>query len=352
MACLIAIKFLWGVPGATQQPVTLSLLMVSPEVPLWQPLIKNFEAENPDIRINLVEGPSSPDSLEDLYTSAFLLGGSPYDLVYMDVTWAPKFAAAGWLVNLDRQFSASELAEFLPGNLNGGRYEGGLYRIPFRSDVGVLYYRRDLLEQAGYKPPETFTELVQISQSLQKQGAAKWGYLWQGRQYEGSAAMFVEILEGFGGFWLNPDTREVGLNQPAAIQAVEFLRSTIEQGISPPGVVTYREEDTRYLFQAGEAVFLRNWPYVWPLANGDDSPVKGKIALKPMVHSSGYSSGACQGGWGLGIAKTSPYPDQSLKAVKFLTNAASQRQFSLANGYLPSRRSLFLDPQIVAKYNY
>ena len=342
----------WIVPALTQQPITLTLLMVAPEVQEWQPLIKNFEAANPGIRLQLIEGPTSPDSIEDLYTSAFLLGNSPYDLVYMDVTWAPKFAAAGWLMDLSDRMSQAELAEFFPANLNGGRYESGLYRIPFRSDAGLLYYRKDLLAQAGYQPPETFAELIQISQALQKQDAARWGYLWQGRQYEGTAAMFVEVLQGFGGFWIDPKTHQVGLDQPAAIQAVEFLLNTIQQGISPPGVATYKEEETRQLFQSGAAVFLRNWPYVWPLANAKDSPIRGKLAIAPMVHAPDGRSGACQGGWGLGISKTTQHPDAAWKAVEFITSAASQQQFTLATGYLPSRRAILTDPQIVEKYSY
>lgn len=86
--------------------------------------------------------------------------------------------------------------------------------MPFRSDAGMLYYRTDLLEENGFDPPETTEELLEISRSLQEQGAVEWGYVWQGRQYEGLAAVFVEILEGHGGFWVNPETEEVGLDDP------------------------------------------------------------------------------------------------------------------------------------------
>lgn len=120
-------------------------------------------------------------------------------------------------------------------------------RMPFRSDAGMLYYRTDLLAENGYNPLDTFEELREISEDLQKKGVAKWGYVWQGKQYEGLSAMFVEILQGFGAYWVNPETLEVGLDSEKAIAAVEFLRSTIEEGISPPGVTTYAEEETRRL---------------------------------------------------------------------------------------------------------
>ncbi|MBV9385271.1 MAG: extracellular solute-binding protein, partial [Chroococcidiopsidaceae cyanobacterium CP_BM_ER_R8_30] len=200
-ACLLGLlialclntKFLFDQPALTQQPVTVTVLINALEVAQWTPLVKEFEAKNPDIRLNLVEGPNATDLIEQLYTSAFLLGDSPYDLVYMDVIWTPKFAAAGWLMDLSNRISSAQLAEFMPEDVNGGRYQGRLYRIPVRSDVGMLYYRKDLLEQAQALPPETFTELMQISQELQRQKkGAKWGYVWEGKQYEGVAATFVE----------------------------------------------------------------------------------------------------------------------------------------------------------------
>lgn len=352
IASLLGITLLFILPALTQQPVTVTVLVNALEVAQWTPLVKEFEAKNPDIRLKIVEGPNATDLVENLYTSAFLLGDSPYDLVYMDIIWTPKFAAAGWLMDLSKRISKEQLAEFLVGDVDGGRYEGGLYRIPVRSDVGVFYYRLDLLEQAGYPPPQTFTELMKISQELQKQGSAKWGYLWQGRQYEGAAAMFVEVLQGYGGFWIDPNTGKVGLDEPAALQAVEFLSRTIQQGVSPAGVITYGEEETKRLFQSGSAVFMRSWPYFWPTGNAADSPIRGKFGIQPMVHAVGKSSGSCQGGWGLGIAKTTKHPEEAWRAIAFFSSEAAQRQLILETGYVPSRRSLFNDPQIVAKYSH
>ncbi len=350
VACILVSQF-WTAPALTQEAVTLNLLMNAGEVPYWKDLIiKDFEKENPGIRIQLIEAPNATDLTENLYTSAFILGDSPYDLVYMDVIWTAKFAAAGWLLDLSDRVTDKDLKVFLDKDVEAGRYKRKLYRIPLRSDVGMLYYRKDLLQQAGVKPPETFEELVKVSQELQKKKAATWGYVWQGAQYEGLPAMFVEILKGFGGFWINPDTNEVGLDKPEAIKAVEFLRNAIAQGISPPGVTTYREEDTRRLFVSGQTAFLRNWPYVWSSANEDASKIKGKVGIKPMVHIPGETGGACLGGWGMGISKTSKHPEEAWKAIQYFTSKEAQQRFTLETGNISSRRDLFADPQIVAKY--
>ena len=347
-----AIVILGNLPALTQPKVTVSVLIQALEAQQWQPLVQEFERQNPGIHLEIIEGPNATNQVEDLYTSSFLLGNSPYDLVYMDIVWVPKFAAAGWLMPIDKYISPQELATFLSGDIEGGTYQEKLYRLPFRTDAGMLYYRQDLLQQAGYKPPETFAELIKISQDLQQQGLADWGYLWQGKQYEGLAAMFVEILQGSGAFWVDPDTLEVGLDRPEAIEAVNFLRTTLATGISPPGITTYAEEETRRLFQNGKAVFLRNWPYVFGLASQDDSPIQGKFAIKPMIHAPGRTSGACLGGWGLGIAATTKHPDEAWKVIEFISSEANQRQYVLQTGYAPTRRSLYNDPDIVSKFSH
>ena len=336
----------------SQQPVVLKILMPAPDVPSYSVMVKAFEKANPGIKIQVLEGPNATDLVENLYTTSFLLGESPYDLVNMDVIWTPKFASAGWLMDLTDQFSKEELAAFSRADVEGGRFQGRLYRLPMRSDAGMLYYRTDLLEKNGFQPPKTLEEMERIAKAIQAKGDARWGYLWQGKQYEGIAAMFVEVLQSFGGFWVNPQTLEVGLDRPEAIRAINFLKGTVSQGISPPGVSTYMEEDTRRIFQAGDAVFLRNWPYVWPLANSEKSPIKGKVGIMPMIGSGSNQGGSCLGGWGLGIAKTTRHPKEALKVLEFLSNVEAQKNFILEGGYVPSVRSLFTSPDVTAKYSH
>ena len=346
----LGLTFFAILPAWTQQAVTIKTLVRADEAQQLQPLVNKFNQQHSGIRFQIIEAPSDSNQVEDLYTSSFLLGNSPYDLVYMDIVWTSKFAAAGWLRDISDRLSAAETAEYLEADITGGTFEDKLYRLPFRSDAGMLYYRQDLLKQAGYEPPETFDELLKISQNLQKQGLANWGYVWQGKQYEGLAAVFVEILAGNGAFWVDPDTLEVGLDRQEAIASAEFLRDAIALKVSPPGVTTYAEEETRRLFENGKAVFLRNWPYVYSLAL--ESSIAGKFNIKPMVHAEGKNSGATLGGWGLGISTSTKHPDETWEVMKFLSSEESQREFVLETGFVPSRTVLFNDPEIVAKYDY
>ncbi|KKD38883.1 ABC transporter substrate-binding protein [Limnoraphis robusta] len=348
IATLFSIGLFSYFPSFSQESVTVRFLVQAGEATQFASFAEDFNQKNPNITLEIVRGPNNTNLVEDLYTSAFLLGDSPYDIVYMDIVWVQKFAAAGWLADLSPWVDPNLLTPYLEGVTEGGRYQDKLYRMPLRADGGMLYYRTDLLKEIGVEPPATFADLFKISKQIQDKGLAQWGYVWQGKQYEGLSAMFTEVLEGFGGFWVDPETNEVGLDKPEAIAAVEFLRQTITEGISPEDVTTYSEEESRLLFQSGNTVFLRNWPYVVPLAN--QSQIANKFSIKPMVHAPGLNSGACLGGWGFGISSNSPHQEEAWKVIEYFNTVDVQREYFLKTGFVPGRRSLFLDAALVTKY--
>ncbi|MBW4421110.1 MAG: extracellular solute-binding protein, partial [Myxacorys californica WJT36-NPBG1] len=339
-----------------EDKVTLSFVVPNGEAAQWQSLIDEFETIHLNINIDLVNlrdqnaiKPQDPRAVKQQYIDSFTSEKVPrYDLVFMDIIWVPEFAEEGWIRELDMKITDPELKEFLSDDVNGGIYQEKLYRMPVRSDFGWLYYRTDLLKQAGFEPPETFDDLEEISRKLKEQ-EMPWRYLWQGRQAEGLVTVFVEVLHGYGGFWIDLKTLDVGLDRPEAITAVQFLHNTMfsQNPISPKTLTTYREDETLNLFLTGNAAFLRNWSYVLARANVTDANVKNsdirnRIGVKPMVHAPGYTSGGCQGGWGLGIAKKTQHPKEAWEAVKFFTSEAAQRKLFLAAGDgLPTRRKLF-----------
>jgi multiple sugar transport system substrate-binding protein len=326
---------------------TVALLVPASERPFWAPVTAAFEAAHPGARVVLREGPNSTDLRENLYTAALLAGDDSLDLVYMDVTWTAKLAAAGWLLPLDDRLPPGTEAMFLPPAIAAGRFHGRLYRLPLRTDVGLLYYRRDLLAGAGLAPPRTTGELLEAARRL-RSPPQLWGFVWQGSQYEGLVCVYLELLHGHGGFWIDPATLDVGLDRPEALAALEFLLRCRQEGVSPPGVTTYKEEESRRLFQDGRAVFLRNWAYVWGLSQREGSPVRDKVGVVPMVHGPGGESGATLGGWGLGISRFSRDPDL---AAAFLLHAASlpsQRALCGPTGFAPARLDAYQDPGLLA----
>ena len=338
-------------------PVKLKLLVPKQEGELWPPLIEKFQENNPNIQINLALGPNSSNELAEIYLSDFQKAKPEYDLVYLDLIWVAQFADNNWLKDLTsfqpRLTQKEKLQEeFLDKDVEAGFYQKKLYRFPFRSDVSLLYYRQDLLNKIGEQPPKSFNDLLRISQTLKSQGLVEQGYLWQGRESEGLVAMFVEILRGFGSSW-SDDNLEKLLDEPAAKGAINFLGSLIKKHkVSPPYVLWDKEIDSRDKFKDGRAAFLRNWAQVWEIVNGEDSNVRGKVGVVPIPTVEGsQQSWSCQGGWGFGIANQTRYPEQAWIAIQFLTSTASQRLFA-NNGYIPTRKKLFEDPQLIKKYHH
>lgn len=311
----------------------LAILMEPDGTGVWADLVRQFNREYPGPPVRMIEGPAATNTREDLYSTSFLSGDASYDIVYCDSIWVAKFAAAGWLRDLSGKLSAAERAAFLPAEIQAGSYRGKLYRIPAFTDAGVLFYRKDLVQQ----PPQTFQELFHLASSLQT--PQRWGFLWQGKQYEGLVTVYLEVLRGYGGQWIDTKTRQVKLDSPQAVQALNFLKSTVGT-ISPPAVTTYTEEDTRILFQNGRAVFLRNWPYVWTLIQNSDGPLKGKVGIAPVVHAPGQKSVGTLGGWGFGISSYSRNPERAWQFIKFITSPEQLRQVQLRQGRIPSRISM------------
>lgn len=312
----------------------------------FEEIISDFEKENPDIDVEMVKGPTSTDTRETMYTTSFLAGESTYDMVLMDIIWLPKFAKQGWLIPLDEWFGEDQRQEFLPGDIQGSIFEGKIYRVPLQTDAGVLYYRKDLLEEKGYRPPQTWSEFVKIAKDLQNPPNL-WGFVFQGKQYEGLVCNFLEILWSFGGDVFDEKGNLV-LDSKETAEALKFVYDLIHTyKISPPGVITYEEEETRHIFQEGHAVFCRNWPYLWSLAQAEQSPVKGKIGIIPLPYKEGEKVSSCLGGWGFGISKFSKHKNACIKFIKYITSYESQKKLHFKSGIVPTRKALFEDEDIL-----
>jgi len=339
--CLLAVGGCLPGTSTDSSVVQLSVMMDADVSGDWHQFIREFEAANPAIHINYIEGPSETNARENLYVTSLLSGETVYDLIFADVVWVPKFAAAGWLEDLTDRWPAERWNEFIPGALEGSKYKGHIYRVPQTIDVGVFYYRRDLLDAAGETPPETFDELVRIAQKLQRPDQL-WGFVWQGKQYEGLICNFVEVLSGFGGYWINAESGDVGLDRPEAVAALEWMRNTIHAaGISPPGTTAYTEEEGRLLFLSGHAIFLRNWPFVYTMAQQAGSAVRDHVGIKPMPAGSNGKPAATLGGWGMCVAKNSRHKEEAWKFCEYISALPQVRRIQASRGSPPALKSFY-----------
>ncbi|MEX1323023.1 MAG: ABC transporter substrate-binding protein [Synechococcaceae cyanobacterium] len=342
LALALAIGLLswaWARPAAV-----VRVLMPAPFADATADLVAAFNRSHRDVRIAVTRGPFQTDAVSDLAISSLLLGDSPYDLLLMDVTWTAKYAAAGWLQPLDPWLGPEALEPLVSGARAGNRIDGRLYRLPLVADMGLLYWRTDLMPA----PPRTPDELVAISRRLQEQGRVRWGYVWQGRQYEGLSCVFLELIAGFGGHW-GPGEAGFGLASPAAARAAGWLQQLVREGISPQAVANFAEPEALQSFEAGEAAFLRNWPYAWQELQREGSAVAGKVGITTMVAEPDAAHAATQGSWGLSLLAGSANPEAAVEALQALTGEPSQRLLVTRYGYTPTLAALFDDPELVAE---
>ena len=171
-------------------------------------------------------------------------------------------------VDLYEYGAAGVAAEHFPAIIQNNTVDGELIGIPWFTDAGLLYYRTDLLEKYGYdSPPATWDELEEMAQTIQDGERAEgnqdfWGYVWQGNAYEGLTCDALEwIKSNDGGTIVSPD-RVITINNDNAIEIVDQAAGWVGT-ISPPGVTGFAEEDARNMWQAGNAAFMRNWPYAY-----------------------------------------------------------------------------------------
>lgn len=312
----------------------------------FRQLLLRFEKENPGIHVTGQALPSSTDEQHQFYVINLDAGSADFDVLSMDVIWVPEFARAGWLRDLSALLPEAERRDIFPGPLKAVTSNGRIYAIPWYIDAGLLYYRKDLLDGVGAKPPATWGELVRLAGEMTKGSEDIYGFIWQGKQYEGLVCNVLEYLWSHGGDVL--EDGKVVLNSPGNIAALTLMRDLIaKHRISPPLVTTLVEESSRHIFGNGRAVFMRNWPYAWNIFQRNGSPVKGRIGVAPLPAAPGQPSASTLGGWQIGVNRNSRHPQAAERFVRFITSRESQKTMALTIGYKPTRRSLYRDPDLI-----
>lgn len=312
----------------------------------FRAILDRFEREHPGIRVKEETLPASTDEQHQFYVVNLEGKSDEFDVLSLDVIWVPEFARAGWLRDVSGLLAAGEGNAFFPGPLQAVTYEGKRYAVPWYVDAGVLYYRKDLLAKYNRRVPVTWQELVITSALIAEREKGLYGFIWQGKQYEGLVCNVLEYIWGNGGDVLR-NSRPV-INSHRNAEALRFMRSLIDTNrVTPPLVTNAMEEQTRIIFGSGRAVFMRNWPYAWNIFQREGSLVRGNVGVAPLPSFPGHAPASTLGGWQLGINRFSRHPEAAEQLVRFLTSPAAQKDLALTIGYKPSRKSLYKDPDLV-----
>jgi trehalose/maltose transport system substrate-binding protein len=239
-----------------------------------------------------------------------------------------------------------------PAIIQNNTVDGRLVGIPWFTDAGLLYYRTDLLEKYGYdSPPTTWQELEEMATVIQDGERADgnedfWGYVWQGNAYEGLTCDALEwIYSNDGGTIISPQA-VITINNENAIEAVDMAAAWVGT-ISPPGVTGFQEEEARNFWQAGNAAFMRNWPYAYSLGNSEDSPIAGLFDVSALPAGDSGHGAATLGGWQLAVSKYSEHPEVAADVALYLTSAEEQKIRAIEGSFNPTIMSLYEDEDVL-----
>ncbi len=298
-----------------------------------------------NVTVNVTQGPESATDKYALYLQLFEAQSSDADILEIDVIWPGDLAEH--LIDFYQYEGVEEdMQAHFPAIIENNTVDGALVGIPAFTDAGLLYYRSDLLEEYGFDgPPETWTELQEMATTIvEGEGANNpdfTGYVWQGEAYEGLSCNALEWIASFGGGSIISPEGEIEVFNDQTIAALDAAASWVGT-ISPEAVTGFQEEDSRQIFQAGNAVFMRNWPYAYSLATADDSAIADGVGIAPLpAGDDGGSPAATLGGWQMGVNKYSQNPDVAVDVARFLTSEDEQLQRALDVSNLPTIEAVY-----------
>lgn len=317
---------------------------------LLRSMLDDYQKESGDT-ITVVPMPSSTTDQFGQYKLWLAAGNTDIDVYQTDVIWAPQLA--NQLVDLTD--AMKDIAgNYFPSIIESQTVNGKLVALPLFTDAPALYYRKDLLDKYGAKVPTTWSEMAETAKMvMDKERAAgnkdMWGFVFQGNSYEGLTCDALEWVKSSGGGQLVEPDGSISINNPKAAAAIEMAKGWVGT-ISPPGVLAYQEEESRGVWQTGNAVFMRNWPYAFSLGNSADSPIKGKFDVTTLpAGSASDHSAATLGGWNLAVSKYSGSPEAAIKLIRFLSSPAMQKRRALEATNLPTLVETYSDADVAAQ---
>ncbi len=312
-----------------------------------------FEAMHPGVTVNFVNAGETVEDRLGIYLQIFEAQSSELDVALIDVIWPGDLAEH--FVDLYEYGARDVVDAHFPAIVENNTVDGKLIGIPFFTDAGLLYYRTDLLEKYGYDgPPTTWDQLEEMATTIQEGERADNpdfdGFVWQGRAYEGLTCDALEWVDSHGGGSIVSPDGIITINNENAIAALERAAGWVGT-ISPSGVTDYAEEDARNQWQAGNAAFMRNWPYAYSLGNLEDSQIAGNFDVAPLPAGPASDKGsATLGGWQLAVSKYSEHPELAAELALFIASPESQKVNAIETSRIPTVMSLYEDEEVLAKY--
>ena len=355
---LLSILAMAGCAKSTvNPPAPIVLLDILParnrEYTEWvQKALDRFTQET-GIVVKRLPAPASPDE-QFVLTRELLEGAATTPDVYIiDAIWPGMLVEH--LLDLRPRLGA-EADGLFPALVANNVVQGRLLAMPYHANIGILFFRTDLLREYGYaSPPRTWPELEVMAAAIQKGERAKghedfWGYVWQGAPYEGLTCNALEWQASSGGGRIVEDDGTISVNNPRAIAAWSRAAAWIG-AISPPEVAGYREGEAQDAFRAGHAAFMRAWPSNYSPNQDAGSPVRGRFDIT-FVPGGAKGHAMVLGENALAVSRYSRHTDEAIALVKYLSRRDVQLGRARLTSLPPTIPDLYDDPEVVAANPY
>jgi multiple sugar transport system substrate-binding protein len=316
-------------------------------------LVRQFERENPTLEVRLQQ--LSWTGAHEKLVTAFAGDATP-DVCQLGNTWIPEFVALGALEALDERVAASqsiERGDYFAGLWETNRVGQTLYGIPWYADTRLLFYRSDLLMEAGYDhPPETWDEWLAAMRAIKRRvGRDRYALLIPTNEWEQPAIFALQT----GGQMLRNDGQYGNFESPEFRHALEFYVNLFKEGLAPPlrntQVSNVWEEFARGYF----AMYITGPWNIGEFRRRLPAELQDKWATAVLPRPTSSANSVSQaGGCGLVVFRRSECKDAAWRLIEFLSQPTQQRRFYELTGNLPPRESswsdgkLMKDPQVVA----
>jgi multiple sugar transport system substrate-binding protein len=318
------------------------------ETGIVQTLVDEFNQQNPAINVIYREMPADTGRYHQRLRRMFRRGGAGIDVIAGDVIWPAEFASKDWIADLSNRFLQVERDKFLDEPIKTNTRQGKIWGVPWFTDVGLLFYRKDLLDDSGFPdPPETWDELKRIALQVKQDRGLQHGYVFQGADYEGGVCNGLEYIWTHGGDVLDSNNQVI-INSIEARNGLRTERHIVEDGVAPQRVHTFTEEQSAERFLDRKAVFCRYWPGLYGVLGQPGELRRNQVGVAELPRGQDVQQGGgCLGGWNMFINAASAHQNEAWQFIEFMTDEARQKRMARAGSYLPTREDLYQDPQLL-----
>ena len=335
-----------GAASPSAGPVTLNALFMK-QAAYSEENVKDmtaaFTAANPNITVNLEF--VAYDALHDKIVTDQAGGAGTYDTVLLDAIWPAEFAKAQLVRDITDKIPAEYKTDVFESAFAGAQYQGKFYAVPWINDTKFLFYNKKMLADAGIAaPPKTWDGLLADAKAIKDKGIVQYPIVWSWAQAEAAICDWTQLAAVMGGATFMDGDKPV-FNQDGPLAALEWMKKTIDDGLTNPASTGFLEEDVRNTFSAGSAAFALNWTYMYNLANDPaQSKVAGQVGVVASPGMGATATSGVNGGMGIAVTRSSKHPDEAVQYALWMASKPMQDKYAQLS--LPMWKSSFDDPKI------